>query len=94
MKSTSLLRNTFKIIQRFYRSVGEETAAPPVTQEKPKVVSEKEETPLHLRPYNKAKYEVPSTKLKVIFEFVIVSANSMPLVMPFLMLNPCPELKS
>ena len=94
MKSTSLLRNTFKIIQRFYRSAGEETVTPPVTQEKPKVVAEKEETPVYLRPYNKAKYEVPSTKLKVIFEFVIVSANSMRLAMLFLTLNPCPELKS
>jgi len=78
MKSTSLLRNTFKIIQRFYRSVGEETAAPPVTQEKPKVVSEKEETPLHLRPYNKAKYEVPSTKLKYATGYALLDVEPMP----------------
>jgi hypothetical protein len=65
MKGLQVFRNTFKTIQTFYRFSAEATAAP--TTAKEKTVATKDETPVHLKPYNRSKYEVPSDKIKVIF---------------------------
>lgn len=66
MQSRSLLRSTFNVIKTFYRFSTEASSTPVTQQTKEKTVAEtQEETPVHLRPYNKSKYEVPSTKLKV-----------------------------
>lgn len=58
-KSTFLLR-TFK-----YQFVQSNTQEP--IKSDSTITTTKEEIPIHLKPYDKAKYEVPSTKLKVIY---------------------------
>lgn len=66
MQSKTLLRTSFNIVKSFVRFSTEASSTPAPQQTKEKTVTEtQEETPVHLRPYNKSKYEVPSTKLKV-----------------------------
>eukprot|EP01015_Nassula_variabilis_P018238 TRINITY_DN2962_c0_g1_i17.p1 TRINITY_DN2962_c0_g1~~TRINITY_DN2962_c0_g1_i17.p1 ORF type:complete len:166 (+),score=43.90 TRINITY_DN2962_c0_g1_i17:65-562(+) len=41
-------------------------------------LQKREETPIHLRPYDKKKYEVPSTKLKYNSGYVLLDIEPMP----------------
>lgn len=43
-----------------------------------KVVEKGEDVPVHLRPYNKEKYEVPSTKLKYSTGYALLDVEPMP----------------
>lgn len=41
-------------------------------------VSENKEIPVHLRPYDKEKYEVPSTKIKFATGYALLDVEPMP----------------
>lgn len=63
--TTRLLRNSLKLFQNRLRFADVQESRSVATQETTATTSQ-EEIPIHLRPYDKNKYEVPSTKLKVI----------------------------
>lgn len=86
---------------RFYFANNE--TSQPLRTDAPKrtdTLVKEEETPVHLRPYNKEKYEVPSEKIKVhIFvlntlQTLLYCKHSMLLDTLFLMLKLSQDLKS
>lgn len=65
IKTFKLFRNSVKLAQahlRFANNIQEPKAVTTQGTEQP---TSAEEIPVHLRPYDKKKYEVPSSKIKV-----------------------------
>ena len=72
LKTLKLLKRSSQLLcSRFSTNVNvtqstQESAPISSNQESNKDIKEKEEIPVYLRPYNKSKYEVPSSKIKVL----------------------------
>jgi len=79
MKVTSFFRTSFNFMKTFYRFSAEQTATPTTTEPlKEKVVVTPEENNVHLKPYNKDKYEVPSSKIKYATGYALLDIEPMP----------------
>ena len=72
IKTSRLLRNSVKLFQNNLRFANVQESKSVVNTDADQTSVQQEETPVHLRPYDKNKYEVPSSKLKVaILPFVL-----------------------
>lgn len=65
IRTSKLFRNSLKLFQNYLRAANIQEPKAVVTQQADESVGQHEEIPIHLRPYDKNKYEVPSAKLKV-----------------------------
>jgi len=65
INTSKLLRNSLKLLQNNLRFNKVQEAQSVVPQGTEASVAHPEEIPVHLRPYDKNKYEVPSAKIKV-----------------------------
>ena len=65
-RSSQLVCSRFSTNLNTNQTTSQETTPTSSNQESVKDIKEKEEIPVHLRPYNKSKYEVPSSKIKVL----------------------------
>lgn len=65
IRTSKLFRNSLSLFQNYLRAANLQQPKAVVTQQSDESVSQQEEIPIHLRPYDKNKYEVPSDKLKV-----------------------------
>lgn len=65
IKTSKLFRNSFQIFQNYLRFASGSESRSVATQQTAQPTTQQDEIPVHLRPYDKNKYEVPSSKLKV-----------------------------
>jgi len=66
IKTSKLFRNSFQIFQNYLRFASGSESRSVTAQQTAQPTTQQEEIPVHLRPYDKNKYEIPSSKLKVI----------------------------
>jgi len=78
IKTSKLFRNSFQIYKNYLRFANVQESRSVTAQRTTETTTHQEEIPVHLRPYDKNKYEVPSSKLKYATGYALLDVEPMP----------------